>query len=193
MRHGSRVVCVYSCAILVLASCTSLSRQDGRKPVTVGEISRLQLGTSGSNILQDLGRPGEEYDDKENGARGWLYFDPITKFQVALLSIDSTTETLGYKLVIPKESEPENSLAYVLDNSFKGVDFKQIEYPRCGKDYFRSEALLVNFEKGIVIEFRKNFKTVESISWSSPEGAKKATDAILNCNGRIGANRKGAF
>ena len=110
----------------------------------------------------------------------WVYDDPAGSKRGAI-SIVPKSQSITSVTIIPKESEIESRLDFLLKTKFATLIFEQAPLQRCGRDYVPAEIFYINIEKGILVEGRRESNDVESFSWTSPDYAAAAFKRIKEC------------
>jgi|GEM_PF-3785170 len=169
--------------LILLCACASQPKAP-EKTISADLFDSIPLGDSDSNARKALGSP-RETRLLQTGSRTqevWLYDNQDSDhFQRAALAFDSNTHRLIAKTLIINEGEAERDLLFLKENKFPSTQFETIIFPQCRRDFFSQYALDVNIDKGIAIEFRRDSKQVESISWSSPQDLAARIERIRGC------------
>lgn len=150
------------------------------KVVSYQQIEELKLGSTKSEVLKILGdsyrvSPPVDKSDYE----GWIYDGP-NGYQRAAAVFDSSG-TVIVKVFMPVENEPDEKLNFWLKEKFAQFKFEEIASQRCHRDFIPAEIYYINSQHGIVIEFNRHYKYVESVKWMSSLQAQELGNKTKFC------------
>lgn len=160
----------FASLVIAIGLCACVSTRPLKKPVlSLSLFDAIKLHDSATEVLRQLGNPSEQMTSRSKpGSEVLIYNDESSQNeQLAAVEINRLNKTVSGVIIIPRESDRENSLEYLLNNKFSGVAFEKFKRARCGVDYDRNQTVYLNVPQGIVIEQETNSESVSSFSKAS--------------------------
>ncbi len=175
--------------LLLLMLCTSCSSnyKSTRKHLVVSfdQIENVLIGQVKSEVVKSIGEPqsseliairGKQFHSLE-----YRNIDAYESQRVTVL-LDPFTGKVISKTFIPNSGELEESKDYLVNKKYKNMKFATYLKPRCGSHSVSADAILVNIEQGIVINYLKKDSGVLAISWMNDRELSDILEKMKNCS-----------
>jgi len=178
MKNNFFIHCV--AVSLFFASCAVKQMETPRINIFVPQVEQLKLGSTKNEVESILGKtyrvslPVDKLDYE-----GWIY-DWADQGQRAAVIFDAT-EVVMAKVFKPFENEEEDKLDFWLKKKYSELKFEIVPSPRCSKDFTPVEVYYINLAQGIVIQFHRQYRYVESVKWMTREKAAETLTRIKSC------------
>lgn len=175
--------CILVTALLsVSCSSGSMRSEPQKRQISMNQMEALKLGEPIDEVLKVIGAPEKKM--MNDGTPLWIYRDATNGYQRVALGLDSDSRSLRNKTILLNEADAESKVDYLLKEKFRSLQFREVRFPQCGKDFVSGDALFVADAEGISIRFSKSQRVASAISWSSPEELRQDVQNVLTCQGR---------
>jgi hypothetical protein len=160
---------------LTTASCASINHKE-QSSLSVINFDQVNIGANKDFVSTSLGKPSKIIENS------WIYTtNDQPPQQRGAISFNSTTQLVSSKTFIPFEKENEENIDFLIQKKFEKIKFEKTPLQRCKRDYVPSKIFFINTENGLVIEFDRRNKTVDSVTWTTPEVASIELRKIQKC------------
>lgn len=160
---------------LTTVSCASTNHPE-KKPLSVINFDQVNIGANKDLVSMSLGVPSKIIENS------WIYTtNDQPPQQRGAVSFNSTTQLVSSKTFIPFEKENEGNIDFLIQKKFEKIKFEKTPLQRCKRDYVPSKIFFINTENGLVIEFDRRNKAVDSVTWTTPEEASTELRKIQKC------------
>lgn len=141
----------------------------------------LTVGDALEKARESLGGPTEIRRTLKDGTDELWIYDDSTGGQRGAVSVDSKGRSIVGVMVIPRESDPEFHLDFLLKKKFSSASFEKGPLQRCHRNYLPIQDFYIEVKSGILIEANRETGEVESWSRTSPQYASDLIDRIKKC------------
>lgn len=166
-------------AFFVCACATSPSRESNN--LSTAAFDAIQRGSDVKNVSTLLGKPNEIRENPKDPSVDWWVYDDSDQAQRASILIDRAHQTVISIMVIPRQTEAEAKLDFLIKNKFSALSFAEYPLQRCSRDYLPLETFFIDSKLGVLVVANRFTHEVESFSRVSPEAARKLADDIRTC------------
>ncbi len=173
--------------VFFLSACTAPVKSSNNtlvKNMSLSQIDQIELGQDQEQVINVLGNPNSKEIIEKNGKK----FDRFEYFkadenlsQRAIVLLDNSSRTVQSKTFIPIDVESSNWLHYFISEKYKNLKFAYYYKPRCKSHSASSDAVAVNLEKGILINYVKADLGVLAVSWMVPEELSNLVKELQRC------------
>ena len=175
MKKNSFIVLIF-----VLSGCSSVQSKK-IQDLSPSQFELLKIGDPAGKVISLLGPPSDVRKNLKNTPDELWVYDDLAGSQRGAISMDPKNQSITAVTIIPKESDRESKLDFLLKTKFAPLTFEEAPLQRCGRDYVPAEVFYVSVEKGILVEGRRGSPDVERFSWTSPHYAAGAIKRIKEC------------
>lgn len=163
--------------------CLTAKKNSNIQSIEFVEIEKLSLGTD-FEAAKKIDLPYEVVDSKDkNENLNLIYFNKSNSFQIATLSFSPVTKKLIYKKInLTDDNVNESKLDYFLKEKNQNLKFEIASYAVCGGHYLNPQKKYYNIDNGIILEYRPQDETVESITWTTPEIVERVIKDMQSCH-----------
>ena len=167
---------------IVAAGISGCATESLKVHTNLDALNSIQLQQGKTAIVELLGEPSEIRFPVGSTSREILIYDDYNSDngQIAAVELDEAKKTTGIT-IIPRETDREYNLEYLLKTTFAKLHFEKHIRVRCGADYDRNQTYFLNLERGIAIEQNTRSTHVASYFKVAPAELSSFKNLITAC------------